>query len=153
MRRKYLWEAPSPLSPAALPRTKTRSPLLLVHVFYFLPSPPPPPSCLQKSIKILQVTTGHLVNLATTDVERFQYGGTFVSYLWEAPVEALVILYLGLQQVGVSFLAGFAALALLVPLQVRKTLTSALNAFETGNPFIETISWNYCWKGLRRVLR
>ncbi|CAN0295218.1 unnamed protein product, partial [Laminaria digitata] len=66
-----------------------------------------------------QITTGHLVNLATTDVERFQWSGTFVNYLWEAPLEALVILYLGLDQVGVSFLAGFAALALLVPLQVR----------------------------------
>eukprot|EP00752_Nemacystus_decipiens_P006704 g6027.t1 len=64
-----------------------------------------------------QISTGHLVNLMTTDVERFQYGGTFVNYLWEAPLESLVILYFGLDQVGVSFLAGFAALALMVPTQ------------------------------------
>ena len=64
-----------------------------------------------------QISTGHLVNLTTTDVERFQYGGTFVNYLWGAPLESLVILYFGLDLVGVSFLAGFAALALMVPTQ------------------------------------
>ncbi|CAN0129703.1 unnamed protein product, partial [Ectocarpus sp. 8 AP-2014] len=64
-----------------------------------------------------QISTGHLVNLTTSDVERFQYGGLFVNYLWEAPLESLVILYFGLDQVGVSFLAGFAALALIVPMQ------------------------------------
>lgn len=65
-----------------------------------------------------QISTGHLVNLTTTDVERFQYGGTFINYLWGAPVESLVILYFGLDLVGVSFFAGFAALALMVPMQV-----------------------------------
>ncbi|CAM9886717.1 unnamed protein product [Scytosiphon promiscuus] len=64
-----------------------------------------------------QISTGHLVNLTTTDVERFQYGATFFNYLWEAPLESLVILYFGLDLVGVSFLAGFAALALMVPTQ------------------------------------
>ncbi|CAN0289517.1 unnamed protein product, partial [Scytosiphon promiscuus] len=64
-----------------------------------------------------QITTGHLVNLTTTDVEKFQYGGTFSNYLWQAPLESLVILYFGLDLVGVSFLAGFAALALMVPTQ------------------------------------
>ncbi|CAM9857370.1 unnamed protein product, partial [Choristocarpus tenellus] len=80
-----------------------------------------------------EVTTGYLVNLASSDVERFQYGGMFVHYLWLAPLETLVILYFGLREVGVSFLAGFAALALLIPLQacfskrfmqVRKNVTS-----------------------------
>ncbi|CAM9399555.1 unnamed protein product, partial [Ectocarpus sp. 12 AP-2014] len=64
-----------------------------------------------------QISTGHLVNLTTTDVEAFQKGGTFVNYLWGAPLQSLVILYFGLDQVGVSFLAGFAALALIVPMQ------------------------------------
>ncbi|CAM9346350.1 unnamed protein product, partial [Ectocarpus sp. 8 AP-2014] len=64
-----------------------------------------------------QISTGHVVNLTTTDVEAFQKGGTFVNYLWGAPLQSLVILYFGLDQVGVSFLAGFAALALIVPMQ------------------------------------
>lgn len=63
------------------------------------------------------------MNLATTDVERFQSGGTFVNYLWEAPLETLVILYFGIASAGVSFLAGFAALALLVPMQVSAAKT------------------------------
>ncbi|CAM9852477.1 unnamed protein product, partial [Hapterophycus canaliculatus] len=65
-----------------------------------------------------QISTGHLVNLTTTDVEKFQYGGTFLNYLWQAPLESLVILYFGLDLVGVAFLAGFVALALMVPTQV-----------------------------------
>ncbi|CAM9891312.1 unnamed protein product [Sphacelaria rigidula] len=69
-----------------------------------------------------QVTAGHLVNLATTDVERFQLSGTFFNYLWLAPLETLVILYFGISAVGVSFLAGFVALAFLVPMQVRLQL-------------------------------
>ena len=60
------------------------------------------------------------MNLTTTDVEKFQFGGLFVNFLWGAPLESLVILYFGLDLVGVSFLAGFAALALMVPMQVRR---------------------------------
>ncbi|CAN0467496.1 unnamed protein product, partial [Hapterophycus canaliculatus] len=65
-----------------------------------------------------QISTGHLINLASADIERFQLGGLFVNFLWKAPLESLVILYLGVNLVGVSFLAGFAALALMVPMQV-----------------------------------
>lgn len=65
-----------------------------------------------------QITIGHLISLATADVERFQWSGTFCQYLWLAPLETLVVLYFGMKTVGVSFLAGFVALALLVPTQV-----------------------------------
>ena len=65
------------------------------------------------------MTTGHLVNLASSDVERFQLGGTFFHFLWEAPLETLVVLYFGVSIVGVSFVAGYAALAFLVPMQVE----------------------------------
>ncbi|CAM9207978.1 unnamed protein product, partial [Sphacelaria rigidula] len=64
-----------------------------------------------------QMTTGHLVNLASSDVERFQLGATFFHFLWEAPLETLVVLYFGVSIVGVSFVAGYAALAFLVPMQ------------------------------------
>lgn len=59
------------------------------------------------------------MNLASADIERFQLGGLFVNFLWKAPLETLAILYFGVGLVGVSFLAGFAALALMVPMQVR----------------------------------
>ena len=90
--------------------------------------PPPPLNALHLMVVFIctsvaawrrcQISTGHLVNLTTTDVEKFQYGGMLVNYLWGAPLESLVILYFGLDLVGVSFLAGFAALALMVPMQV-----------------------------------
>eukprot|EP00752_Nemacystus_decipiens_P006715 g6038.t1 len=65
-----------------------------------------------------QTTTGHLMNLASADIERFQLGGQFVNHLWKAPLETLVILYFGMKIVGVSFLAGSVALAFMVPMQV-----------------------------------
>lgn len=68
-----------------------------------------------------QITTGHLVNLATSDVERLLWGGMFCQYLWGAPLETLVVVYFGLSTIGVSFLAGFVALVLLVPMQVNAT--------------------------------
>lgn len=58
------------------------------------------------------------MNLASADIERFQLGGLFVNHLWKAPLETLVILYFGINIVGVSYLAGFAALVLVVPMQV-----------------------------------
>ncbi len=82
-----------------------------------------------------QISTGHLVNLTTTDVERFQFCGCFVNYLWGAPLESLVILYFGLNLVGVSFLAGFAALALMVPTQVRRAYGTLFDrAFVSASP-------------------
>ncbi len=65
-----------------------------------------------------QTTAGALINLASADVERFQLGGLFCNFLWFAPLETLVILYFGLSLVGVSFLAGFVALAFMLPMQV-----------------------------------
>lgn len=58
------------------------------------------------------------MNLATTDMAMLQHAASFVNYLWEAPLETLVVLYLGIREVGVSFVAGFAAVALMVPTQV-----------------------------------
>lgn len=83
------------------------------------------------------------MNLTTTDVERFQFGGTFVNYLWGAPLESLVILYFGLDLVGVSFLAGFAALALMVPTQVRACACACVGRGGGGT--------GYCWGVSRRV--
>lgn len=68
-----------------------------------------------------QISAGHLLNVMTSDVEKFQYSGPLVNYLWGAPLETVVILYFGLDLVGVSFLAGFAALMLIIPTQVRES--------------------------------
>lgn len=70
----------------------------------------------------MQISTGHLVNLATSDVDRFLWGGMFFHYLWAGPLESLVVLYFGLSSVGVSFLAGFDVLLLVIPMQVNDLL-------------------------------
>jgi hypothetical protein len=44
----------------------------------------------------------------------------------QAPLETLVILYFGIRIVGVAFLSAMAALALLIPLQVRTRYTNTL---------------------------
>ncbi|CAM9405941.1 unnamed protein product [Chrysoparadoxa australica] len=63
------------------------------------------------------LTTGSVLNLATSDAEKFQLFGTFIHFVWVAPLETIIICILGVRVIGVSFLAGAAALCLLVPLQ------------------------------------
>lgn len=72
-----------------------------------------------KQKKQQQATAGHLVNLATTDVERFQFCAMYINCVWGSPLSALVTLAVGLHVVGISLLAAFAALFMLIPLQAR----------------------------------
>jgi ATP-binding cassette subfamily C (CFTR/MRP) protein 4 len=62
-------------------------------------------------------SSGHILNLASNDVERFLYASIFLSHLFWGPVEALCVLIIGLVTVGPPFAAGFALLFILVPLQ------------------------------------
>jgi hypothetical protein len=59
-----------------------------------------------------------VVNLASSDVERFQMSQYYHS-LWLAPLEAAVVLVLLIRSLGVAALAGFGLLLLLVPLQMQ----------------------------------
>ena len=63
------------------------------------------------------ISVGHIVNLSAQDVESFQICGCFVHFSYTPILEALVVLYFGISEVGVSFLAGFACIILLIPLQ------------------------------------
>ena len=47
-----------------------------------------------------EVSVGHIVTLASSDVEKFQVFGTLLCFLVLAPLEALVVLGLGLHLVG-----------------------------------------------------
>lgn len=66
---------------------------------------------------ISNLTAGKIVNMATTDVERFLMSGIFWVYLWEAPLESLAVLIVGVKEVGYSFVVAMALLLLLIPLQ------------------------------------
>ncbi|CAN0501704.1 unnamed protein product, partial [Scytosiphon promiscuus] len=66
-----------------------------------------------------QVTEGHLVNLAATDVGRFPPCAIYINCIWGSPLSALITLAVGLRVIGISFLVGFAALLMHIPLQAR----------------------------------
>ena len=63
------------------------------------------------------VSAGHIVNLASTDIERFQKGCQFFVYIFLAPVEAAFIFWLLWREIGVATLAGLAVLAFFVAIQ------------------------------------
>lgn len=60
---------------------------------------------------------GHIVNLCSQDVESFQQAGCFIHNIYHPIIESIGVIYAGVDQVGVSFLAGFGAILLLLPLQ------------------------------------
>ena len=67
---------------------------------------------------LAQASIGHVVTLASSDVEKFQVSAVMAVFLGLAPLEALVVLALGVYVVGVSFVAGFFLVLVLVPLQM-----------------------------------
>ncbi|XP_076808480.1 ATP-binding cassette sub-family C member 4-like isoform X1 [Clavelina lepadiformis] len=66
---------------------------------------------------LLQTSTGHIVNLSATDVLRFDYTFAFVHYLWAAPLEAAVVVYILWLRLGPSPLAGVSVFFVLMILQ------------------------------------
>lgn len=61
--------------------------------------------------------SGHITNLASNDVEKFLITSVTSNYIVLGPIETLIVLCLGTNITGPSFLAGFALLCLLVPMQ------------------------------------
>lgn len=75
-----------------------------------------------KSLKLVSVggkstSAGEMSNLASNDVERFLYASLFISYLVSAPIEAIVVLFVGINRLGPAFAAGYAVLFTFVPMQ------------------------------------
>lgn len=70
------------------------------------------------------ISVGHIVNLSAQDVESFQICGCFIHFLYTPILEALAVLYFGIAEVGVAFVAGFACIILLIP--VQKTFSNQL---------------------------
>ncbi|CAH0557333.1 unnamed protein product [Brassicogethes aeneus] len=65
-----------------------------------------------------KTTIGQMVNLLSNDVNRFDDIGTNFHYLWLAPIETGVIMYLMYRVVGLTSLAGFSLLVIFIPLQM-----------------------------------
>ncbi|CAH2056118.1 unnamed protein product, partial [Iphiclides podalirius] len=60
---------------------------------------------------------GHVVNLLTTDAQRFDMAILFLVDLFRAPIESAFIVYLMYRQIGVATIFGVAYLLLFIPLQ------------------------------------
>jgi len=67
-----------------------------------------------------QVTSGHVINLASNDVERFSMTSVTLTFLLQGPFVAMAILILGMREeiMGPVFAVGYGLLLLLLPLQV-----------------------------------
>eukprot|EP00080_Pristionchus_pacificus_P000952 PDM60972.1 mrp-6 [Pristionchus pacificus] len=64
-----------------------------------------------------QTTVGHLVNILSTDVAKFDTGFIFIHYMWVGPILLFAYAFVIWQFIGVSCLAGFAVIIVLLPLQ------------------------------------
>jgi hypothetical protein len=65
--------------------------------------------------------TGHVVNLASNDVRRFDDALPFWVYVWSAPLETLLVLVMVARELGwVPAVAGVSVLLAVLPLQVGR---------------------------------
>ncbi|KAJ3584308.1 hypothetical protein NHX12_014804 [Muraenolepis orangiensis] len=64
-----------------------------------------------------QTTTGQIVNLLSTDVNKFDELSIFLHYLWVGPLNVVVVVALLWSVIGPSCLAGCVVLLFLMPLQ------------------------------------
>lgn len=65
-----------------------------------------------------KVSTGHVINLASNDVQRFDLAFLFLHFLWISPLHLAVFTYLVYQEVGWPAFLATAFVILQVPLQI-----------------------------------
>jgi ATP-binding cassette subfamily C (CFTR/MRP) protein 4 len=80
---------------------------------------------------LLQISSGKSVNLIANDSARFEEFAIFFHYLWNANLEAVVVLILLLYEIGVASLVGFGLLFLFMPLQTYFSKKFAQHRKET----------------------
>ncbi|XP_041372536.1 ATP-binding cassette sub-family C member 4-like [Gigantopelta aegis] len=65
-----------------------------------------------------QTTSGQIVNLLSTDVEKFHPAVENIHYLWLSPLVMITCIYLIYQQCGLASLFGFSVIVIFMPLQM-----------------------------------
>ncbi|RVE46268.1 hypothetical protein evm_009092 [Chilo suppressalis] len=108
--------------------------------------------------KATEGLAGHVINLLTTDAQRFDMAALFVMDLVRAPIESALIVYLMYRQIGVATLVGTAFILLFIPLQGylgkissklrRKTALRTDNRIRMMNEVIQSIEAikMYAWE-------
>jgi ATP-binding cassette subfamily C (CFTR/MRP) protein 4 len=128
----------------------------------------------QKVLKLSQVTlgkvsTGHVINLASNDVQRFDLAFLFLHFLWISPLHLAVFTYLVYREVGWPAFLAMAFVILQVPLQIflarlfgRLRFKSALvtdkrvrimNEVITGIRVIKMYAWEHAFRHVVTKLR
>ncbi|XP_060517682.1 probable multidrug resistance-associated protein lethal(2)03659 isoform X2 [Cylas formicarius] len=69
-------------------------------------------------IALCETTVGQMINLLSNDVARFDSCVRYLHYLWVAPLQTLVIMYLLYDIAGLTSLSGFCLLLVFIPLQM-----------------------------------
>lgn len=69
------------------------------------------------SSSFVTTSTGTVTNLMSVDTRRFDDATPFMHYLWEAPLESIVVLYLIYREIGVAMFFGAAVVVAVVPIQ------------------------------------
>ncbi|KAL0809378.1 hypothetical protein ABMA28_011576 [Loxostege sticticalis] len=101
---------------------------------------------------------GHVINLLTTDAQRFDMASLFITDLIRSPLESSLIVYLMYRQIGVAAFIGVAFLLMFIPLQGylgkissklrRKTAVRTDNRIRMMNEVIQSIEAikMYAWE-------
>ena len=67
----------------------------------------------------VDVSNGHVTNLASNDVERFQFTSVSAVFILVGPVASVLILIVGIFVTGPAFAIGFSLMILLMPIQIH----------------------------------
>lgn len=67
----------------------------------------------------IDVSNGHITNLASNDVERFQFTSVAAVFIFVGPIASVLILILGIFVTGSAFAIGFSLMILLLPIQMH----------------------------------
>lgn len=68
---------------------------------------------------LASTTTGNIVNLVSSDTQKFDWACFFLHYLVLGPLEAVAVLGLLWREIGASSLAGMGLLFVMVPMQIK----------------------------------
>ncbi|XP_064396708.1 ATP-binding cassette sub-family C member 4-like [Halichondria panicea] len=120
-------------------------------------------------VSIGKLSIGHIVNLASNDVQRFDLAFLFVHIVWIAPIHLIVVTYLVYAEVGWSAFLVTGFVLLQVPLQIliskvfsRYRFRSALmtdkririmNEIISGMKVIKMYAWELAFKAAVSKLR